>query len=291
MADYNAIKKQTDEQAQKAIAKYNEIRDKEVLNAEKIYNDEIVKSDAAYEKVFDKANVDRIVNEKFAAEAAANMGQSKSGYNRNRQTQIKLAYGNAVLETELQKTAAANTIRQQLAQYKAGVETEKSQYALATQQSFDQLAQQSYNTQYAAEKEAAAKITAARISAANNQEKELNDLYDKLNSADYEGRDKQKALLINNYCKKYGVSPTELLNFIEMSEDDFNKYIWGVTTPAPSSVTTGAIETISAGVGNGINDVLNGKTPGINDVLNGKTPQSDKQKNNTTWDYSKYSFK
>lgn len=187
MADYNAIKKQTDAQAQKAIAKYNEIRDKEVLNTEKIYNEEIAESDASYEKVYDQANVNRIVNEKFAAEAAANMGLAKSGYNRNRQTQIKLAYGNAVLETDLQKTAAANNIRQQLAQYKAGVESEKSQYALTTQQSFDQLAQQSYNTQYAAEKEAAAKITAARISAANSHNSKLASIAEKC--AEFEDED------------------------------------------------------------------------------------------------------
>lgn len=223
MANYNAIKKQTDALAQKAIAQYNEIRDAEVQNTEKIYDEQLNEINKSYEKAYDSANVQRIVNEKFAAEAAANMGLSKSGYNRNRQTQIKLAYGNAVLETDLQKASAANSIRQQLAQYKAGVESEKAQYKLSTQQAYDQQAQDSYNQQYAAEQRAAAARISAANSSAKNQARDLNDLYEKLNSADYEGKDKQKALLIRNFIEKYPECNyvKQILDFAELRQDKF----------------------------------------------------------------------
>ena len=80
MANYNSIKKKTDAQAAEKIAETNKIYDDQYAATEKIYQDQIDASDASYAKAYDRANVQRIVNERYAKEMAANMGLSKSGY-------------------------------------------------------------------------------------------------------------------------------------------------------------------------------------------------------------------
>lgn len=161
MANFDSIKKKTDEEAAQKIAQSDKIYDDQYAATEKIYNQQIKDSDASYAKVYDRANVRRIVNERYAAEMAANMGLSNSGYNRTQQTQIMLSYNNAVLETDYQKAAAANTIRSQLASVKADIEAQKAHSAFNIQQAYDQQAVDTYNDQVAAEQAAyAAKISA-----------------------------------------------------------------------------------------------------------------------------------
>lgn len=162
MANYNSIKKKTDAQAAEKIAASNKIYDDQYAATEKIYNQQIEDSNASYAKIYDRANVQRIVNERYAKEMAANMGLSNSGYNRTQQTQIMLSYNNAILETDYQKAAAANTIRSQLASIKAGIEAEKASSALSIQDAYDQQAVDTYNQQVAAERAEAAARESAR---------------------------------------------------------------------------------------------------------------------------------
>lgn len=215
MANYDSIKKKTDAQAKVKIEQSNQIYDNQIAETEKIYNQQIEDSDASYAKMYDRANVQRIVNERYAKEMAANMGLSNSGYNRTQQTQIMLAYGNAVLETDYQKTAAANSIRSQLASIKADIETRKAQSAFDIQDAYDRQAVDTYNQQLAAEQAAAAARESALQSAARQQQKDYDSLKEKLISSDY--TDKQKALEIHSYCSRYGVSAEEMLNYIGMS--------------------------------------------------------------------------
>ena len=162
MANYNSIKKKTDAQAAEKIAETNKIYDDQYAATEKKNQDQIDASDASYAKVYDRANVQRIVNERYAKEMAANMGLSNSGYNRTQQTQIMLSYNNAVLETDFQKAAAANTIRSQLASIKADIEAEKASSALSIKESYDKLATDTYNQELAAERSAAAARASAQ---------------------------------------------------------------------------------------------------------------------------------
>jgi hypothetical protein len=223
MANYNSIKKKTDAEAKVKIEQSNKIFDDQYAATEKIYEDQIKQSDASYARAYDRANVQRIVNERYAKEMAANMGLSKSGYNLTQQTQIMLSYGNAVLETDMQKNAAANSIRQQLAGVKADIEAQKSQNAFNIQDAYDRQAVDTYNQQVASEKAA----EAARISASNNalakQQKALKSLKSVLVNSNY--TPKQKAMEINSYCSTYGVSASEFLSYIGMSESDYLSHI------------------------------------------------------------------
>lgn len=314
MANYDSIKKKTDAQAKVKIEQSNQIYDNQYAATEKIYNQQIEDSNASYAKLYDRANVQRIVNERYAKEMAANMGLSNSGYNRTQQTQIMLAYGNAVLETDYQKTAAANSIRSQLASIKADIETRKAQSAFDIQDAYDRQAVDTYNQQVAAEQAAAAARESALQSAARQQQKDYDSLKEKLVSSDY--TDKQKALEINSYCTTYGVGPSEFLDYIGMSESSYDAF-------------TGVLTTSGYSEGSGfprIDYLLNHKyindpgtvVPGRNgfivlykngysrpatdaEIKAGKglsgdnsSKSSKKEKSNvqsTTWDYSKYSFK
>lgn len=216
MANYNSIKKKTDAQAAEKIAASNKIYDDQYAATEKIYNQQIEDSDASYAKVYDRANVQRIVNERYAAEMAANMGLSNSGYNRTQQTQIMLSYNNAVLETDFQKAAAANTIRSQLASIKADVEAQKASSALSIQDAYDQQAVDTYNSQLEAEASAAA----AKASA---QQGDLETLKNFLTSADYSIA--QKVNEITRYMGRYGMADFNyLLGLVGISGEQYDAF-------------------------------------------------------------------
>ena len=311
MANYDSIKKKTDEQAKVKIEESNKIFDDQYAATEKIYEDQIRQSDASYSRAYDQANVRRIVNERYAKEMAANMGLSKSGYNLTQQTQIMLSYGNAVLQTDMQKNAAANSIRQQLAGVKADIEAQKSQTAFNIQNSYDQQAVDTYNQQVAAEQEAAA----ARISALNNasskQQNALDGLKSILVNSDY--TPKQKAMEINSYCSTYGVSPSEFLSYIGMSETDYLNYIgYGSQLPAnqSNSLPGGGYQidygTLIPGRNGWTIQYKDGTTRTATEAeikagkglspkpVDSKVPTKNAKGNEykkTTWDYSKYSFK
>ena len=224
MANYNSIKKKTDAQAAEKIAETNKIYDDQYAATEKIYQDQIDASDASYAKVYDRANVQRIVNERYAKEMAANMGLSNSGYNRTQQTQIMLSYNNAVLETDYQKAAAANTIRSQLASIKADIEAQKASSALSIQDSYDKLATDTYNQQLAAERSAAAARASAQQAALKQQQSDLDALEKILFSGDYTNQ--QKMLKIQQFGNKYpSASLDYLLGIAGISIDVYNNYI------------------------------------------------------------------
>lgn len=322
MANYDSIKKKTDEQAKVKIEESNKIYDDQYAATEKIYNEQIKQSDASFARAYDRANVQRIVNERYAKEIAANMGLSNSGYNLTQQTQIMLSYGNAVLETDMQKTAAANSIRQQLAGVKADIEAKKSQSAFDIQTSYDQQAVDTYNQQVAAEEAAAAAREAALKSAKTQQQNAYNSLKSILVSSEYSA--KQKALEINSYCSTYGVSASEFLSYIGMSDSAYLSYI-GLGTQNSSlgigqNYNYGAPDEIKYGYTydygtlipgrNGwsvsykdgttrpatAEEVKAGKGLTPKKIVNKSTTKSNtSEKGNdlkaTTWDYSKYSFK
>ena len=216
MANYNSIKKKTDAAAAEKIAETNKIYDDQYAATEKIYQDQIDASDASYAKVYDRANVQRIVNERYAKEMAANMGLSNSGYNRTQQTQIMLSYNNAVLETDYQKAAAANTIRSQLASIKADIEAQKASSALSIQDSYDKLATDTYNQQLAAEQ--------AEVTARNNQQQsDYADLRDILYSSDFSTA--QKVREMTKYMEKYGMDDFNyFLQISGISEEQFDSF-------------------------------------------------------------------
>lgn len=228
MANYNSIKKKTDAQAAEKIAETNKIFDDQYAATEKIYQDQIDASDASYAKVYDRANVQRIVNERYAKEMAANMGLSNSGYNRTQQTQIMLSYNNAVLETDYQKAAAANTIRSQLASIKADIEAQKASSALSIQDSYDKLATETYNDQVAAEQAAAAARASAQQSAAKQQQSDLTDLKKILYSSEY--TNEQKANELTRYMAQYGMDDFYyLLSVAGMNEAQYNAFYSNTT--------------------------------------------------------------
>ena len=216
MANFDSIKKKTDAQAAEKIAASNKIYDDQYAATEKIYNQQIEDSDASFAKVYDRANVQRIVNERYAKEMAANMGLSNSGYNRTQQTQIMLSYNNAILETDYQKAAAANTIRSQLATRKADIEANKASSALSIQSSYDQLAQTTYNDQLAAEQSAAQ-------AALKQQQDDFKDLRTFLHNSEY--TENQKVAEITRYMDKYGADDLQyFLTIIGMPIQRYYSY-------------------------------------------------------------------
>ena len=243
MANYDAIKKQTDEQAKKKIEEANKIYNDQMAATEQIYNEQIAESDKSFELTYDQANVQRKINERFAKEAVANMGQTNSGYSRNQQAQIRLAYGNAVLKTDLQKTAAANSIRQQLASHKADIEAQKAQNAFSIQNSYDQLAQETYNSQVAA---------ARRYSGSSGGSGSSASEYSALKKflRNYEYSNKQKAIEISEFLSKY---PNDydfdmLLDIAEMSEEEYESYIFEANTKggALASAVNGVVNYVKS---------------------------------------------
>ena len=242
MANYDSIKKKTDAQAAEKIAASNKIYDDQYAATEKIYNQQIEDSNASYAKIYDRANVQRIVNERYAKEMAANMGLSNSGYNRTQQTQIMLSYNNAVLETDYQKAAAANTIRSQLASLKADIEAKKASSALSIQDAYDQQAVNTYNQQVAAEQAAAAARTSAQNALLKQQQSDFEAVKKILYSSDY--TNKQKADEITWYMRKYGTDDLYwLLNFAGMTEAQYNSYYsndFNYTNPNSTGKGSGA---------------------------------------------------
>ncbi len=234
MANYDSIKKKTDEQAKVKIEESNKIYDDQYAATEKIYNEQIKQSDASFARTYDRANVQRIVNERYAKEIAANMGLSNSGYNLTQQTQIMLSYGNAVLETDMQKTAAANSIRQQLAGVKADIEAKKSQSAFDIQASYDQQAVDTYNQQVAAEKAAAA----ARITAnANAKNSAYSDLVSFLRDGKYTTA--QKVNEMTRYMSQYGMDDFNyFLGIAGITQEQYNGYYSTPVSPKKSNTIT-----------------------------------------------------
>lgn len=235
MANFDSIKKKTDAEAKVKIEQSNKIFDDQYAATEKIYNDQIKQSDASYSRAYDRANVRRIVNERYAKEMAANMGLSNSGYNLTQQTQIMLSYGNAVLQTDMQKNAAANSIRQQLAGVKADIEAQKSQTAFNIQNSYDQQAVDTYNQQVADENaaaraaaQAAAARESARQAALKQQRSDENDLRKILRSHEY--TDEQKALEIRDFCETYDLhyKDTNFLQYAGMWDTTYLNYAYGI---------------------------------------------------------------
>ncbi len=145
------------------------------VNTDKV-NSDIAALPGQYKAQYDSNNITEAVNRRKLAERMANLGLTDSGLNRTQDTAITLQRSNADAKLDRQQAAAADSLRQQLAEYNAKLEQEKAQKAAEANYNLSVLNQNLYNTlmqnadnnassAYAAEQQAAAAAAAARASA------------------------------------------------------------------------------------------------------------------------------
>lgn len=148
------------------------------VNTDKV-NSDIAALPGQYKAQYDSNNITEAVNRRKLAERMANLGLTDSGLNRTQDTAITLQRSNADAKLDRQQTAAADSLRQQLAEYNAKLEQEKAQKAAEANYNLSVLNQNLYNTlmqnadnnassAYAAEQQAAAAAEAARSSGSSS---------------------------------------------------------------------------------------------------------------------------
>ena len=136
------------------------------VNTDKI-NADIAALPGQYKSQFDANNITEAVNRRKLSERMANLGLTDSGLNRTQDTAITMQRSNADAKLSRQQTAAADSLRQQLAEYNAKLEQEKAQTAAQANYNLANLNQNLYSnlmqnadtnaaSAYAAEKQAAA---------------------------------------------------------------------------------------------------------------------------------------
>lgn len=88
---------------------------------------DIESTNASYEDVFRKNNLNQIINEEQTKERMANLGLTDSGLNRSQQTAIQLQRSNADAATIRNRQAAVDEIRKGIAEYVTAAEAQKAE--------------------------------------------------------------------------------------------------------------------------------------------------------------------
>lgn len=83
--------------------------------------------DQQYQSVYDTNAINRLINQRQAADTMARMGLSQSGLNATQQLGLMNQQYNADAAATQQKTGAVNTLKAQLEQYKANIQQQRLQ--------------------------------------------------------------------------------------------------------------------------------------------------------------------
>ena len=125
LKDYEEQKAKNEEISNKYIADMNSAIDESTANAVGKVNAQINELPTYYQTAFDANAVQEEVNKRKAKEYMANLGLTDSGLNQMQQTAFMVARQNADYALNQKKTAAVNSLKQQIADLEASAEVEK----------------------------------------------------------------------------------------------------------------------------------------------------------------------
>lgn len=248
------------EATNKYIDAMNSSYDTAIANQEQKTENQIAGLNQDYRSAYEANAVQAAINRRQIAESMANTGRTDSGLNRTQQTAIEIAKTNADNAYTQQMNAQAASIRQQLADYTAEIETQKAQTAATAQKSLadtntnlysslrsearsraDSIASTNYNadiskynaeveaaaTKYKAELEAQSAATTAANTAAQKRASTLATYRTKIIEAD----DTETAMkYIASAMDECGLDGTEsefvtLLKTAGVTEEEFQEWI------------------------------------------------------------------
>lgn len=203
--------------------------DTAIKSAEEYYGKQEADTRADYEDKFQSNEVQRVLNERYIARKAAEMGLTDSGLNRTQQTAVQLSYANQKGDLERQRQKAIDTLAAALTAEKTEINTQRNNKlseidtTLNTNlanlnSSFENDVITNANARWNTYLENQQKME-------NNKRSDLQKIYSTLNTG-VENPD-YAAQMINDYILTYKDTSdlNRLLQFAGISQNEFEHYL------------------------------------------------------------------
>ena len=176
MISYEQILKESNESVAGTKKKGQDAINASYDSKKKIYNDQyntaIKDTNVAYEDLYQKNAVQKMINEKEIAEKNASLGLTDSGLNRTQQAAVQLGYANQKGKLDIAKQNALDTLSQNLAVSVANIEGDRKNALAEWDYKIDTQAQSNAIERYNTLVDAETKKYEANV-AAQAKEKEL----------------------------------------------------------------------------------------------------------------------
>lgn len=240
------IKAQNDASANRDIAAYNALVDADTKAVLAQYDEKIDDTKSEYDSIFDRNEIQRIVDKRQIAENMANLGLTDSGLNRTQQTAAELSYGNRKNSIELQKQNAVNTLKNQLSEYIADANAKKVENELKVRKEYDtssvNSANEVYNNELKADteriklinqtssksgssKSGSSKSTSNKDAAIKSVKEYFKSLYNKNNKGNYKSITKNEiCTTVSELEKKFGISQYECMSLLGTAGLSYSEY-------------------------------------------------------------------